>query len=557
VDTSISATTRAVALAVMAERPVDILVIGGGITGAGIARDAAMRGFRTALVERADFAAGTSGRSSRLIHGGLRYLEHGALRLVFEASRERRTLLRIAPHLVWPQPFLFPVFAGGRVPPWKLAAGLALYDALALLRNVKSHRWLSKRALLRIEPGLRTGGLRGGARYYDAQCDDARLTLANVRAAHEAGALVANYAEVERLDVADGRVQGAHIRDLTSGERSAVRAHVVVNATGPWSDGFRNDGRTLLRPTKGAHVAVSRSRLGSHGAVTVLSPVDGRVMFVLPWGNLAYIGTTDTDYSGDPAEVRVDASDVVYLLRSANAVFPAARLQPGDIVSAWAGVRPLLRPPDERATAAVSREHQIVEQPGLLSVLGGKLTTYRAIAADAVDRAAAVLNALDGRAPPPRAPTDRAPLPGGETRNLGVLVAELVREGLAPATAEYIIRLHGTEAPAILRLARSTPALAQPIVPGHPALRAQLIHAIRRELALTLTDLLLRRTHLFFEVPNQAVSQAPALADLVGRELGWDATRKAAELAAYLAEVERHNAFRADLPGAGRGTETS
>jgi glycerol-3-phosphate dehydrogenase len=537
----------------MAERPVDVLVVGGGITGAGIARDAAMRGFRTALVERADFAAGTSGRSSRLIHGGLRYLEHGALRLVFEASRERRILLRIAPHLVWPQPFLFPVFAGGRVPPWKLAAGLALYDALALLRNVKTHRWLSKRALLRIEPGLRAGGLRGGARYYDAQCDDARLTLANVRAAHQAGALVANYAAVERLDVADGRVQGARIADRVSGGRFAVRAHVVINATGPWSDRFRNDGRTLLRPTKGAHVAVARTRLGSHGAVTVLSPVDGRVMFVLPWGNLAYIGTTDTDYAGDPADAQVDAADVVYLLRSANAVFPGARLRPGDIVSGWAGVRPLLRPPDDRAAAAVSREHHIVEDPGLISVLGGKLTTYRTIAAAAVDRAAALLHLLDGRTPPPRAPTDHEPLPGGETRDLGLLVAELVNEGLPPATAEYVVRLHGTEAPAVARLARSSPSLAQPIVPGHPALRAQLIHAIQRELALTLTDLLLRRTHIFFEVPGQALSEAPALVELVGQELEWDAPRKASELAAYLAEVQRHNAFRADLPEAGAG----
>jgi glycerol-3-phosphate dehydrogenase len=547
VDASISAATRSVALADMVERPIDLLVVGGGITGAGIARDAAMRGFRTALVERADFAAGTSGRSSRLIHGGLRYLEHGALRLVFEASRERRVLLRIAPHLVWPQPFLFPVFAGGRVPAWKLAAGFALYDALALLRNVKTHRWLSKRALLRIEPGLRTRGLQGGVRYYDAQCDDARLTLANVRAAHQAGALVANYVAVESFEVADGRVRGVRALDVTTGARFGIRAHIVVNATGPWSDRVRHDGRTLLRPTKGAHVAVPRSRLGNHSAVTLLSPVDGRVMFVLPWGDLSYIGTTDTDYTGDPHDVQVDVADVVYLLRSANAVFPDARLQRGDVVSSWAGVRPLLRPPDTRSPAAVSREHQVVEDPGLLSVVGGKLTTYRAVAADTVDRAAAVLHALDGRPVPPRAPTDREPLPGGETANLALLITELENEGLPRTTAEYVVRHHGTEAPAVARLARSSPALAQPVAPGHPALRAQLVHATRRELALTLTDLLLRRTHVFFEVPGHAVSEVPALAELVGAELGWNAARKASELAAYVAEVGRHNAFRAEL----------
>jgi glycerol-3-phosphate dehydrogenase len=547
VDASLSAVTRSIALADAVERPLDVLVVGGGITGAGIARDAAMRGFRTALVERADFAAGTSGRSSRLIHGGLRYLEHGALRLVFEASRERRILLRIAPHLVWPQPFLLPVFAGGRVPAWKLAAGFVLYDALALLRNVKTHRWLSKRALLRIEPGLRTGGLLGGVRYYDAQCDDARLTLANVRAAHQAGALVANYVVVESFEVADGRVRGARVLDVMTGARFAIRAHVVINATGPWSDSVRRDGRTLLRPTKGAHVAVPRLRLGNHSAVTLLSPVDGRVMFVLPWGDLAYIGTTDTDYAGDPDGARVDDADVVYLLRSANAVFPAARLQPSDVVSGWAGVRPLLRPPDQRSPAAVSREHQILEDPGLLSVVGGKLTTYRAMAAEVVDRTAAVLHGLDGRPIPPRAPTDRVALPGGETANLALLVAELENEGLPHATAEYVVRLHGAEAPAVARLARSSPSLAQPIVPGHPALRAQLVHATRRELALTLTDLLLRRTHVFFEVPGHAVAEAPALAELVGAELGWNATRQASELAAYVAEVSRHTAFRADL----------
>jgi glycerol-3-phosphate dehydrogenase len=552
VDASISAATRSVSLAAMGGRPVDVLVVGGGITGAGVARDAAMRGFRTALVERSDFAAGTSGRSSRLIHGGLRYLEHGALRLVFEASRERRTLLRIAPHLVWPQPFLFPVFAGGRVPVWKLAAGLALYDALALLRNVKAHRWLSKRGLLRLEPGLRTGGLLGGARYYDAQCDDARLTLANVRAAHQAGALVANYVAVESFDVADGRVRGVRAVDAMAGERFGIRAHVVINATGPWSDGLRNDGRALLRPTKGAHVAVSRTRLGNRAAVTVLSPVDGRVMFVLPWGELTYIGTTDTDYTGKPEDAQVDAAEVVYLLRSANAVFPDARLQPSDVISTWAGVRPLLRPVDFRSPGAVSRQHQLVEDRGLISVVGGKLTTYRSMAAEVVDRAAAVLRALDGRPLPPRARTDREPLPGGETRNLELLTAELENEGLPRATAEYLVRLYGAEAPAVARLARSTPALARPVVPGHPALRAQLVHAIRREMALTLSDLLLRRTHIFFEVPGQALSHAPGLAELVGAELGWDAVRTASELAAYAAEAARHNAFRAGL-AAGTG----
>jgi len=340
----------------MAAQPLDVLIIGGGATGAGIARDAAMRGIRTALIEQGDFAVGTSSRSSRLIHGGLRYLEHGHLRLVFEACRERRILLKIAPHLVWPRSFLFPVFRGARVPRWKLEAGLWLYDLLSLFRNVRQHRMLSKRALLRAEPGLRSTDLLGGARYYDAQCDDARLTLANARDAHRHGALVANYTRAEHIDHPGGRVGGARIRDLTTGIERSVRALTVVNATGPWSDGVRADGQTRLHTTKGIHIVVSRSRLGNHEAATYTSPVDGRVMFVVPWGCLTYIGTTETEFSRPLEEVRADANDVVYLLRSVNALFPEARLTPSDVYATWAGVRPLVRQADAEDPTAVSGE---------------------------------------------------------------------------------------------------------------------------------------------------------------------------------------------------------
>ncbi|MDH3497891.1 MAG: glycerol-3-phosphate dehydrogenase/oxidase [Gemmatimonadota bacterium] len=547
VDASFSAESRTAALAAMSDGPVDILIVGGGITGAGIAREAAMRGFRTALVDRADFGAGTSSRSSRLVHGGLRYLEHGAFRLVFEASRERRTLLRIAPHLVWPRSFLFPLFAGGRVPPWKLAAGLWIYDGLALLRNVRAHRWLSKRAMLRAEPGLRSRDLRGGARYYDAQCDDARLTLATVRAAHRHGALVANYAAVESFETADGRVRGARVVDRFTGARIGVRALVTVNATGPWSDRLRGDGLQVLRPTKGVHVVVPRARLGTTEALTLLSPVDGRVLFILPWDDLVYIGTTDTDYAGDPDAVRADGDDVVYLLRSANAVLPDARLRPDDIIATWAGLRPLLRSPGARDPAAVSREHRILDAPGLLSVVGGKLTTYRVMAAEAIDRAAAALHALDGRPIPPRAPTATEPLPGGEMRDPMSAAAELEHDGLAPALAARLARVYGAEAPAIGRLVREDPRLAAPIAAGTNAIRAELLHGIRREMAMTLCDLLLRRTHVFYEVRGHAAGEAAGLVDLVGHELGWNAARKAQELADYLAEAERSGAFRAEV----------
>jgi glycerol-3-phosphate dehydrogenase len=549
-DTPFSQATRAADLAAMAREPVDLLVVGAGSTGAGIARDAAMRGIRTALIDKGDFGSGTSSRSSRLIHGGLRYLEMYDWRLVFEASRERRTLLRIAPHLVWPRSFLFPVYAGGRVSRWKLAAGLWLYDALALFRNVKAHQMLGKRALLRAEPGLRERGLRGGARYYDAQCDDVRLTLANVRSAREHGALTVNYARLEQLELADGRVRGGRVTDVLLRESFTIRASMVVNATGPWSDGLRGlaGAPPLLRPTKGTHIVVPRDRLGHHEAFTLSSPIDGRIMFIVPWGDLSYVGTTDTDWDLDADSVAADASDVVYLLRSANAFFPGARLQPEDVISAWAGLRPLLKPADARSPSAVSREHRIDEGPGgLISVLGGKLTTYRSMAEETVDLVLQRLSGLDGRPANARCRTHLEALPGGEVRDLAVIIQDAMREGVSRELAERLTRLYGSETPAIVRLARMDPTLASPVVPGYPAIRAELVHSLRREMAVTLCDLLIRRTHLFYEVTGHAAVEAAEVVDLAAAELGWDGVRKASELAAYLDEVRRGAAFRTEL----------
>ena len=375
-ETSFSHRGRAAALAQMTAGPVDLLIIGGGVTGAGIARDAALRGIRTVLIEKGDFGGGTSSHSSRLIHGGLRYLEHGNLRLVFEASRERRVLLTIAPHLVRPLAFLFPAYRGARVPAWKLFAGLWLYDILSLFRNVRMHRWLGSRATRRLEPGLREKGLSGAGLYWDAQTDDARLTLATMRSAAQAGALVANYVEASSLLKSDGRVRGAALRDQLTGETFQLTALTVVNATGPWVDTLRRfDDPTappLLRPTKGVHVVVPRTRIGHTNAITLMSPVDGRVMFVLPWGDVSYIGTTDTDEVVSPDEVRATAEDVIYLLRSANALFPNARLSPKDVISTWAGLRPLLAPEKDLSTAQVSREHRVIESAsGLITIAGG------------------------------------------------------------------------------------------------------------------------------------------------------------------------------------------
>jgi glycerol-3-phosphate dehydrogenase len=525
----------------LAARPWEVLVIGGGIVGAGIARDAAMRGLSVALVERGDLAAGTSAISSRLIHGGLRYLEHGEVRLVFEALHERGVLLRIAPHLVHPLAFTFPVYRGDRVPRWKLLAGLWLYDLLAGTRNVGRHRGLGKRALLRAEPMLRERGLTGGARYWDCQADDARLTLATARSAARHGAAVASYTEVTALLHADGRVAGAELRDRLTGATGALRARVVVNATGPWTDALRRledpGARPLLRLTKGTHVVVPRARLGNRGAITLTSAVDGRVMFVLPWGEHAYIGTTDTDHDGPPEAARVDEADVTYLLRSANAAFPSAHLTPEDVTAAWTGVRPLVADPHAATTAQVSREHVLLTGPGrMLTIAGGKLTTYRRMAAQVVDEVTRELHRLDGRPRAARAPTDREPLPGGEARDLTPIAAAAEELGLSAATAAHLVARYGAEAPALLNLVAADRELATPLHPAHPAIAAQVVYAVRREWAQTVADVLVRRLRLREETDDRGVAAAPAVARRMGALLGWDAAQVARAAEDYARE---------------------
>ena len=534
--------------------PFDLLVIGGGITGAGIARDAAMRGFRTALVEARDLGAGTSSHSSRLIHGGLRYLEQGDLRLVHEATRERRTLLRIAPHLVRPLAFVFPVHHGDRVPLWKLAAGMWLYDALAAFRNVRRHRILGKRALLAAEPMLRERGLVGGAVYYDAQCDDARLVLATARSAMQHGATIATYTRVTRLERSGGRVGGAVVQDH-AGHEGAVQASVVVNATGPWTDELRRledpAATPLLRRTRGAHVMVRRDRLGNHHAITLTSPIDGRVMFVLPWGEFSYIGTTDTDEPAPPEDTAPDDADILYLLRSTNACFPQAHLAEADVVSSWAGVRALLDSGDPRHASAVSREHVIRRGPGgMFTIAGGKLTTYRSMAAELVDAVAAEMAQRDGRRRPEPADTDTESLPGGEAADLSPLRQATLDLGLGLSveTVDHLIAHYGTEAAAVCNLVRSDRRLLAPLHPAHPAIEAEVIHHVRRELAAEVDDVLVRRIHLFYETADHGAEAAPRVAALLGRELGWGDAEVAAALARW--EAVSRPAARREGPAA-------
>ncbi len=496
-----------------------------------------MRGYRTALIEARDLASGTSSLSSRLIHGGLRYLEQGQFHLVREATRERRTLLTIAPHLVRPLPFVFPVHKGDRVPLWKLAAGMLLYDLLAPLRNVRRHRILGKRALLAREPMLRERGLVGGARYFDAQCDDARLVIATARSAMLHGADVATYTRVIGLERSGGAVRGAIVEDEFM-RQAQVRAAVVVNATGPWTDGLRRledpAARPILRRTRGAHVMVRRERLGHTDAVTLTSPIDGRVMFVLPWGEFSYIGTTDTDEPGPPEAATPSEADVHYLLRSANACFPQAHLTEDDVVSRWAGVRALLATGEPGTASSVSREHIIRRGPaGMLTIAGGKLTTYRSMAAELVDEVVAELTRREGRPRPAAAPTDTEPLPGGEAADLEPMRQTVLDLGLGEETAAHLLSHYGTEAAAICNLGRLERGLLARLHPDHPAIEAEVVHHARRELATRIDDVLVRRIHLHYETTDHGAQAAPRVAALLGRELDWDENRMRNELAAW------------------------
>lgn len=508
---------RARALVELSTRTFDALIIGGGITGAGIARDAVMRGLSVALVDKGDFASGTSSRSSRLIHGGVRYLEHGHLRLVFEASAERRRLLRMAPRLVRPLAFTWPVYRGQRLSRWTLSAGLTLYDALSLFRNVAPHERLSAEEVRQHEPRVSSTGLLGGVRYYDAATDDSRLTLANVLDASALGAVTLNHVAF----LGSSRVPGVHVarvEDTLTGDRVEVRARVLVNAAGPWTDRVRElegamhgaaNGR--VQGSKGTHVAVPRERIGNREAVTLLHPRDGRVMFALPAGAHTIIGTTDTFTPESPDDVRATAGDVAYLLAAANATFPDARLTPADVVSAWAGIRPLM--PSGGSEGQASREHAVERAADVVTITGGKLTTFRIMARDVVDAVQHVL-----RQPRRRSRTDRRPLPD-----------------YVPVEPAAAAEPSGAAAGALLAGLRYT--------------ADHMRHAVQHELACTLGDVLIRRTHVAFETVDHGRSAARTVARLLMPLAGWDAARCDRELDRYDAEVAR--LFTIEAGGAG------
>ena len=531
------------AAAETARRDYDLIVVGAGINGAGVARDAAMRGLRVLLLDRGDVGGATTAASTRLIHGGLRYLEHGEVGLVRESLRERRTLLRIAPHLVRPLPFLIPLYADARRGPLTIRAGLTAYDLLSRDGGLPPHRMLDRDEALRREPGLDPHGLRGAALYHDAQVTfPERLALENALSARDHGATLLTYARVDDLLVRGGRAVGVRFTDLASGDVREARAAVTVNAAGPWVDrvlGTRGM-RRLIGGTRGSHIVVDPFPGAPRSALYVEARADGRPFFIIPWDGRYLIGTTDLRHDGSLDDLRPDEAEVAYLLAETNRVIPAAGLDRSGVRFAYAGLRPLpyvaAGEPGDITRRHVVHDHALdaPDLAGLLSIVGGKLTTYRALAEEVTDRVFARL----GRPAPP-CPTASVPLPGANSPDFPAFAARFAAgSGLEPAIAARLLRIYGTFAPQVLRLAEHDPELRRPLGATAASLAAEVPFAFRWELARNLEDVLLRRTMLGLD-DRVGLDVVDAAAGVAARALGWDATRQDAACRDYRRAVAR------------------
>ncbi|MDJ0340592.1 glycerol-3-phosphate dehydrogenase/oxidase [Streptomyces sp. H10-C2] len=538
--TTLGPAEREAALARMAEEELDILVVGGGVVGAGTALDAATRGLSTGLVEARDWASGTSSRSSKLIHGGLRYLEMLDFTLVREALKERGLLLeRLAPHLVKPVPFLYPLKHKG----WErfyAGSGVALYDAMSFSsghgRGLPVHRHLTRKHALRVAPALKKDALVGALQYYDAQMDDARFVTTLVRTAAGYGAQVANRARVTGFLREGERVVGARVQDVEGGGEYEVRARQVVNATGVWTDDTQaligERGQFHVRASKGIHLVVPKDRI--HSSSGLILRTEKSVLFVIPWGRHWIIGTTDTDWDLDKAHPAASSADIDYLLEHVNSVL-AVPLTRDDVQGVYAGLRPLLAGESD-ATSKLSREHTVAHPvPGLVVVAGGKYTTYRVMAKDAVDEA---VHGLDHRVA--ECITEEVPLVGAEGYHaLWNARARLAaRTGLHVARIEHLLNRYGALAEEVLQLIVDDPSLGDPLAAAEDYLRAEVVYAASHESARHLDDVLTRRTRISIETFDRGTLSAREAAELMAPVLGWDKEHLEKEVEHYQKRVE-------------------
>ena len=516
---------RAEAMARMSRQTFDLAVIGGGITGAGIALDAASRGFSAALIEKRDFASGTSSRSSKLIHGGLRYLEHLEFALVREALHERATLTRLVPHLSEPLPFLVPLYEAGTPSPLgnnrlKLKLGLWLYDLLAGRENVARHRWVTKAEALQMAPRLEPQRLRGGFVYYDCLTNDSRLVIEVIKAAAAHGATVANYASAHGFVKENGRLTGIEVEDKLTGEKLTLMARAVINATGVWSDEIsRLDflSTTRLRPSKGIHVVMPAEKFGNQAAVLIPSLGENRFLFVIPWCGRTVIGTTDSDYTGELDEPLAEDDEVNRVVESTARFFPGSQVTRSDVISSFAGLRPLVSA-NGQTTAEVSRKEEIFESDsGLISIIGGKLTTYRHMAARAVDIAAKRLEP-DRRVRP--SVTGEITLAGGSVKHSDSQEAakRFAHEfGVTTELVEHLMRSYGGNYRAVLAITRESEELKERLVDGLQHVAAEVVYATRHEMAVQAEDFLERRTRIALLNPDGERSCAARVGELMER----------------------------------------
>ncbi|HEX2913842.1 MAG TPA: glycerol-3-phosphate dehydrogenase/oxidase [Chloroflexia bacterium] len=530
--------SRAEQLAALKDKQFDLIVIGGGIIGAGIARDAASRGLQVALFEKEDYASGTSSRSTRLIHGGLRYLEMFDFGLVRMDLKEREILLRIAPHLVRPLAFLVPFYRKSAFYRFKLGVGMWLYDWLSFDKSLPNHKSFSTKKTLQLEPSLRAEGLQGAQMYYDGQVNlPERLTLENIIDAQSKGAQCFNHSRVDSLIRENGRVTGVKVVNELPGEPNQlfeVRGRLVINVSGAWLDGVEQkllgEKSRKVRQTKGIHFTAPSS---VNNAV-VLFAEDNRLFFVIPWLGYTWVGTTDTDFDEKLETVRADRDDVEYLLESVKEIFPNSDWE--TIYFTNAGVRALVRKGGDKDESAVSRKHAIVDHekagdaPGLLSVVGGKITGYRGIAEDLVNAATRKLGIKE------KSGTALEKLPGGYTGNIKRFTDEIAKDGarwgITPAQAEHLANIYGSRSREILALIEADPELAKPVHPEYPVLRAEIPFAVAKEQCMTLCDFMMRRTDLYF-TPDQGRQAAQEVSLRLSELLHWSEERRQQEEAAY------------------------
>ena len=550
--TEFSWRARRESLSRFAEEVFDILIIGGGITGAGLALDAALRGLRVALVEKRDFAAGASSRSTKLIHGGLRYLERFDFALVREGLRERATLTRNAPRLARPFPFIIPIYKNRRRNydrPLKMRLGLWLYDLLAGRRNLARHRRLSCGEALRLAPQLDPRGLKGAFLYYDAMTNDSRLVIEVIKTARMRGAEIANYTRVAGfIKNGNGKIEGARLRDELAGGEIECRARIAINATGVWmEDTLRLDSQApnglikRVRPAKGVHLTVPADRLRVSAAWLVPSLTSHRFYFVVPWEGRVNVGTTDTDYNGDKDHPHAEPEEIDEILGAINSYFPEARLEPSDVISSWAGLRPLITDPRASATSEVSRKEEIIEsEDGLISIGGGKLTTYRLMAERGIDLAAKRLSERFNITAGAAGAKDAAI--GGEMNydELAITTEWLSQtENLPPETARHLLRDYGPDYRRLIELTREDERLRERLVDGLPHILAEVVYAARYEMAMTLADVMTRRIRLATVAGREALNCAAIVADLMARELGWSGKQIELQITQFTAEFER------------------